>query len=72
MYNKTQKYICIDQCITHSKLNVVNLEKISNGMYLCPDIGVQHVLREWLLSNALHLMLDMCIKAAKSAFHTDS
>ena len=40
----------IVQCSVHSKLNAANLKKlrISNGMYLCSDIGIQLVFHEWM------------------------
>ena len=41
-------------------------------MYLCSDIGVQHILGDWLLANAPHLSLDMCFEAANAALHPNS
>ena len=41
-------------------------------MYLCSDIGDLAFLHNWLLANALYLMLDMCFAAADAALHADS
>ena len=64
----------IVQCSACSKLNVAEVEKLRslNGRYLSSDIGFWHVLGDWLLVNALHLMLDMCFEAAKATLCADS
>ena len=41
-------------------------------MCLCSDIGIQHVLCNWLQENVLHLMLDMCFESEDVAFHANS
>ena len=41
-------------------------------MYLCSDIGIQRVLHDWSLANALYLTLCMYFAAADAALHMDS
>ena len=41
-------------------------------MYLCSNTGVKSVLKDWLLENAPHLTLDMCIEAANAVLHSNS
>ena len=41
-------------------------------MYLCSHIGIQRVLRDWLLENAPHLMLYMCFIAEDATLRVAS
>ena len=70
------KNLCawVIQCSAHSKLTTAELKKLRcpNDMYLCSDIGIQYIFRDWLLENALNLMLDMCFAATDTALHADS